>query len=112
MEKALEIAACLGMGDKFKASNGCLSRWKQHYNVSHRTVGGELGDVSTETFESWLECLPPILTAYEAQNIWNSDKGKRCLIKVWQKKERLVKGANNLSYDVPSSFFCECKSRE
>ena len=49
MEKALEIAASLGKSEEFKASNGWLVRWKQHYNISHRTVNGESGDVSNET---------------------------------------------------------------
>lgn len=74
MEKALEIAASLDMGAEFKASNGWLARWKQRYNISHRTVSGESGDVSNETVESWLERLLSILAGYEAQDIWNCDE--------------------------------------
>ena len=46
MEKALDIAVSLGMSEKFKASNCWLARWKQCYNISHRTVSGESGDMS------------------------------------------------------------------
>ena len=75
MEKAIEIAASrLGMGEGFKASNGWLARQKQCYNIVHRTVSGESGDVNDETVESWLERLPFIVTGYEAQDIWNCDE--------------------------------------
>ena len=50
MEKALGIAALHGMAEKFKASNGWLTRWKEQYNISQRTITGESGDVSSHRF--------------------------------------------------------------
>ena len=48
MEKGIEIAQRLGI-DKFKASNGWLTRWKGRYNVKHRVESGESGDVRTDS---------------------------------------------------------------
>ena len=48
MEKAVEIATRLG-AESFKASNGWLTRWKARYNISHRVISGESGDVRSDT---------------------------------------------------------------
>ena len=66
MEKAQDIAAHLGMAEEFKASNGWLTRWKERYNVSQRSISGESGDVSSQTVDSWLECLPSIVAGKSA----------------------------------------------
>lgn len=53
-EEALLIAEKLGISG-FTASNGCLQRFKQRYNLQKMAnVGGD-GDVSEETLESWNE---------------------------------------------------------
>ena len=98
-EKALEIAGRLGMDEEFKASNGWLSKWKERYNISQRTISGESGDVSNETVESWLERLPSILEGYSSQDIWNCDETglfwKALPETVLLKKERLAKEAGS-----------------
>ena len=43
-EKAKDIAHALGMDD-FKASNGWLDKWKNHYNIKQVTTSGESGHV-------------------------------------------------------------------
>ena len=87
------------MSEEFKASNGWLASWKQHY-ISYRTVSGESGDVSNETVESCLEHLPSILAGYEAQDIWNCEETGL----FWKKKERLAKGEKNQNYDLPFNY--------
>lgn len=53
-EEALLIAEKLGISG-FTASNGCLQRFKQRYNLQKMANAGEDGDVSKETLESWNE---------------------------------------------------------
>ena len=69
-----EIAVRLGMPEEFKASNGWLTRWKGRYNISHRIISGESGDVSSQTVDSWFERVPSIVADYDPQNIWNCDE--------------------------------------
>ncbi len=68
MEKGLEIGQRLGITD-FKASSGWLTRWKARYNISHRIISGESGDVRTDMVQSWMERIPSIVEGYEARNI-------------------------------------------
>ena len=58
VEKAMEIAAKLNLGD-FKASNGWLDRWKKH-DQRLMNICGESGSVSSVTVDSWKERIPEI----------------------------------------------------
>lgn len=111
MEKALEIAASLGMGEEFKASNGWLARWKQRYNISHRRVSGESGDVSDVTVESWLERLPSILAGYEVQDVWNCDETglfwKALPDKGLAEKGKACRGGKKIKTTSYHFIFCE-----
>ena len=73
VEKAREIAARLGKSE-FIGTNGWLSKWKKHYNISKIAICGESGDVSGETATSWKERLPEILRGYDAEDIYNLDE--------------------------------------
>ena len=111
MESALEIAVSLGMSEEFKACNGWLARWKKRYNISHSTVSGESGDVSSETVESWLERLPSILAGYEAQDIWNCDETglfwKALPDKGLAEKGKACKGGKKSKLRVNNFILCE-----
>ena len=41
--------------DDFSAPDGWLDCWKTTDSVKERRIVGEAGDVSTETFTSWME---------------------------------------------------------
>ena len=60
--------------DDFRASDGCLDRWKTTYSVKERRVVGEAGDVSTETVTSWMERINELIESYSLENIWNMDE--------------------------------------
>ena len=72
-EKALKIPGHLGC-DKLKASSGWLDRWRKRYNIRLIKVGGELGDVSGATVDSWKTRLPDILQGYSAEDIRNPNE--------------------------------------
>ena len=73
-QKACAVAAQMGMGQEFKASNGWLEKFKIRYNIKGMTVGGESGEVREETLQSWKERLPVILAGYSPQDILNMDE--------------------------------------
>ena len=73
MEKAKQIASCLGKED-FKGSNGWLEKWKKRYNITHLRICGKSGDVQGPTVESWKERLPEIIAGYARDDIWNMDE--------------------------------------
>ena len=59
VEKAMEIAAKLNLGD-FKASNGWLDRWKKKHDLRLMNICGESGSASSVTVDSWKERIPEI----------------------------------------------------
>ena len=73
-QKACAVAAQMGMGQEFKASNGWLEKFKIRYNIKGMTVSGESGEVREETVQSWKERLPVILAGYSPQDILNMDE--------------------------------------
>ena len=69
-EKAKKIAEVLKISsEKFKASNGCLDRFKKRCDIKAKVISGESGDVREETVDSWKERLPEILGGWTPQNI-------------------------------------------
>ena len=73
-QKGCAVAAQMGMGQEFKASNGWLEKFKIRYNIKGMTVSGESGEVREETVQSWKERLPVILAGYSPQDILNMDE--------------------------------------
>ena len=73
VEKAMEIAAKLNLGD-FKASNGWLDRWKKKHNLRQMNICGESGSVSSVTVDSWKERIPEIVQGCSGDDVWNSDE--------------------------------------
>lgn len=83
IEKAKQIADCLGKGD-FKASNGWLEKWNIRYNIKQLRVSGESGDVHGATVYSWKERLPELTAGYTSLMIFGIStkqgySGKHCL---------------------------------
>ena len=73
-EKAISLSKSLDLAD-FKASEGCLDKWKQRHNVTFKTVSGEENSVTPEMTASWSETyLPTILARYELKDIYNADE--------------------------------------
>ena len=62
--------------EDFKASNGCLWRWKERNNISFEAVSGESKSVTPKMVQAWLETsLPTVLSSsYDLKNIYNADE--------------------------------------
>ena len=58
----------------FKASNGWLQSFKNHFGLKQLTISGEAADVPQETIEGWFERLKVLMQGYELENIWNEDE--------------------------------------
>ena len=64
-EKALSLAKNLKLTD-FRASDGCLDKWKQKHNVTFKAVSGKGNALTPGMTASWSETyLPTILLKYE-----------------------------------------------
>ena len=44
----------------FKDSNGWLSRFKIHHNISSAILSGKRASVDVDTVQSWIDCVPEI----------------------------------------------------
>ena len=63
--KAIEFAEKINV-ENFKASDGCLDRWKKLFNVSFKTVSGENNACTDEMVAPWKQTtLPTILSKYD-----------------------------------------------
>ena len=61
--------------ENFKASDGCLRRWKKRNNVAFKTISGELNFVTPEMVDVWSETsLPTLLHNYDLKDIYNPDE--------------------------------------
>ena len=61
--KAMHYSQELNVDD-FKASNGWLLRFKDHHNISARTLSGECAEVDSVTVGEWLSKVPDIVRGY------------------------------------------------
>ena len=59
---------------EFKASNGWLQSFKNHYGLKQLTVSGEAADVQQETIDGWFERLRALVQGYKLEDIWNEDE--------------------------------------
>jgi hypothetical protein len=64
----IPVAEKLGYSD-FKASSGCLTRFKERHNQSQHNVCGESADVPVVTVSSWKERLGAITAGCKLQDI-------------------------------------------
>ena len=59
----------------FKASDGWLDGWKKRFNVSFKTVSGEINASTDEMVAPWEQTtLPTILSKYDLNQIYNADE--------------------------------------
>ena len=73
-EKALHVAACLGI-DSFWASYGWIDCFKKRHKLVYKTMSGESSIVNPETVMDWKsEQLPKIIDGYQAKEIFNNDE--------------------------------------
>ena len=75
-EEPIEIEKRLDKEElnEFEASNGWLESWKKTYSVQEKGYVGEADDVSTTTFEVWIDRLQEVRQGCEPQNILNLDE--------------------------------------
>ena len=73
-EKASIYAKELNI-ENFKASDGCLRRWKERRNITFKTISGVSNSVTSEMVNAWKETsLPILLSNYELKDIYNADE--------------------------------------
>lgn len=72
-------------------------------------IGGESGEVSGKTVESWKECLPEIVDGYKAEDIWNMDETgcfwKALPNKRLAQKGKSCKGGEKSKQQITVAFF-------
>ncbi|ELU05436.1 hypothetical protein CAPTEDRAFT_46694, partial [Capitella teleta] len=72
--KASKLAADLGH-EKFEASNGWLSRFKDRHQIVFRVISGESANVNQESVDTWHSNLQAeILMNHSPENIFNADE--------------------------------------
>ena len=59
---------------EFKASNGWLQSFKNHYGLKQLTVSGEAADVQQKSIDGWFERLKALVQGYKLEDIWNEDE--------------------------------------
>ncbi|XP_072169422.1 tigger transposable element-derived protein 6-like [Diadema setosum] len=73
-EKAEYLAKKLGH-DKFQASSGWLSRFKERHGIQQLRVCGESAGVDENVVDTWKkESLPAIIAQYSPRDIFNADE--------------------------------------
>lgn len=71
---ARKVAQDLGDESGFKASNGCLERFRVRYNVNFRVISGEGAAVDQDTVSDWKMRLSTMLEQYNPVDIYNCDE--------------------------------------
>jgi hypothetical protein len=72
-EKALNVAACLGING-FRASNGWIKHFKKRLNLVHKSMLGESAIVSPKTLMDYKSKeLPKIIDRHQLKDILNVD---------------------------------------
>ena len=105
---ATKAAEKCGYSD-FKASSGCLTRFKKRHILLQHKVCGQSADVPEATVESWKECLESITSRYEMQNIWNMDE-TGCFYRAFpdkglSEKAKKCKGGKKSKKRLTAAFF-------
>ena len=73
--KAEDLASELEPTVPWSCSNGWLSRWKKHHNITFRAICGENASVDLSVCDEWKELtLRSILQRYSAENVFNADE--------------------------------------
>ena len=72
-DEALRISKTLGI-ENFKASAGCLEKFKYRYNIVGNTFHGESGSVDMRIVDRWKSEHQNYIDSFEIQNIFNVDE--------------------------------------
>ena len=70
---AIEEAKVLGI-EKFRASDGWLSKFKSSHGIKAKTISDEGKTVDTDLVVSWKSEFPTILSDYDPLNVFNCDE--------------------------------------
>ncbi|CAF4434938.1 unnamed protein product [Rotaria sp. Silwood2] len=73
-EYARKVALELNDKSDFKASNGCLYRFRARYNIKFRAISGESAAVDPDAVDDWKSRLSSMLKDYNPGDVYNCDE--------------------------------------
>ncbi|GBM58401.1 Tigger transposable element-derived protein 6 [Araneus ventricosus] len=73
LEKAREVGESLGL-ETFKASNGCLEKFRTRHKISFKQICGEEKSANPNEVTDWIGNLKSLLLGYDDRDIFNADE--------------------------------------